>query len=77
MNCRKCGAKQITRRKAGVFVCAHCGIQPGPFNLDRFGNATLLLCQPEDALTVSGYEFAERKPRLAVSFKGETPNGDI
>lgn len=70
MNCRKCGAKQITRRKAGVFVCQHCGIQPGPFNLDRGGFPTQLLLEP--VLTDAGnYEFAERKPRLAASFKGD------
>lgn len=37
MNCRKCGAKRITRRSAGVFSCAHCGVQPGPMGLTRFG----------------------------------------
>jgi len=69
MNCRKCGAKQITRRKAGVFVCAHCGIQPGPFNLDRGGNLTQPLLKPV-ATDTGEYIFAERKPRLAASFKG-------
>ncbi len=37
MDCRKCGAKRITRRRAGVFVCRHCGVQPGPMGLDRGG----------------------------------------
>lgn len=37
MNCRKCGAKRITRRSAGVFSCLHCGVQPGPQRLDRGG----------------------------------------
>lgn len=64
MNCRKCGAKQVTRRKAGIFLCQHCGFQPGPFNLDRFGNASPSLRQLEDTLAVSDYEFAERKPRI-------------
>lgn len=37
MNCRKCGAKHITRRAAGLFSCRHCGIQPGPVGFDRAG----------------------------------------
>lgn len=37
MNCRKCGAKQITRRRAGVFSCHHCGVQPDLNRLDRGG----------------------------------------
>lgn len=39
-NCRKCGAKKIKRRAAGVFDCRHCGYQPGPMNLDRSGIPT-------------------------------------
>lgn len=38
MDCRKCGAKHITRRRAGVFSCKHCGVQPGPMGLDRGGS---------------------------------------
>lgn len=38
MNCVKCGAKRITRRRAGVFSCRHCGVQSGPMKLDRAGN---------------------------------------
>ena len=37
-NCRKCGAKKITKRSAGVFFCQHCGMQPGELRMDRFGN---------------------------------------
>lgn len=37
-NCRKCGAKKITKRAAGVFFCQHCGMQPGELGMDRFGN---------------------------------------
>jgi len=67
VNCRKCGAKQITRRSAGIFVCRHCGVQPGPFNLDRGGNTTFAPLEP--APTPEGdYVFAERKPRLVASF---------
>lgn len=36
--CRKCGARGITRRRAGVFSCNHCGVMPGSQNLDRSGN---------------------------------------
>ena len=39
-NCRKCGAKGITKRSAGVFSCVHCGVQPGPQRLDRAGKLT-------------------------------------
>ena len=39
MNCRKCGAVRITRRRAGVFSCARCGVQPGQAGFDRAGNA--------------------------------------
>lgn len=38
MNCRKCGARHITRRSAGIFVCQHCGVQPNLQTHDRFGN---------------------------------------
>lgn len=37
-NCRKCGAKKITKREAGVFFCQHCGMQPGELGMDRMGN---------------------------------------
>jgi hypothetical protein len=40
MNCRKCGAKRITKRSAGVFSCRHCGVQPGPQMLERGGLPT-------------------------------------
>ncbi len=39
MNCRKCGAKRVTRREAGVFSCKHCGVQPNLNTLDRGGLA--------------------------------------
>lgn len=38
MNCRKCGAKKVTRRRAGTFFCQRCGMQPGVDGFDRFGN---------------------------------------
>jgi ribosomal protein L37AE/L43A len=38
MQCRKCGNGRTTRRRAGVFFCQHCGMQPGPSNMDRCGN---------------------------------------
>ena len=41
MNCRKCGARHITKRRAGVFNCKRCGVQPGPSGMDRFGNPTV------------------------------------
>ena len=64
MNCRKCGAKQITRRSAGIFVCAHCGVQPGPFHLDRFANVTRpLATEDELPLPVPVREIAPRQPR--------------
>jgi transposase len=72
MNCRKCGAKQVTRRSAGIFFCEHCGFQPGPLNLDRFGTPTPSLRQLEAATQVANYEFAERKPRIKAEYKGET-----
>lgn len=37
MHCRKCGAAKITKRRAGVFSCNHCGVQPGQFRMDRTG----------------------------------------
>lgn len=37
MNCRKCGAKRITKRRAGFFSCRHCGIQPNLNRMDRGG----------------------------------------
>lgn len=48
MNCRKCGAKRITRRCAGVFSCRHCGVQPDLNRLDRGGLPTHLAL-PTDA----------------------------
>lgn len=36
-DCRKCGAKHVTRREAGVFFCQHCGMQPGQAGFDRSG----------------------------------------
>ncbi|GLO70304.1 hypothetical protein MACH17_18210 [Phaeobacter inhibens] len=37
MTCRKCGAKKITKRRAGVFWCRRCGMQPGQLKMDRAG----------------------------------------
>lgn len=48
MNCRKCGAKRITRRKVGMFVCRRCGVQPGDMQLDRSG--TIKLKEKKDGL---------------------------
>ena len=36
--CRKCGEKRITRRRAGEFFCQRCGMQPGNSQMDRVGN---------------------------------------
>lgn len=47
MDCRKCGAKKITRRRAGVFSCRHCGVQSGATNMDRAGNPMPVNIQPE------------------------------
>lgn len=69
MNCRKCGAKQITRRSAGLFICRHCGIQPGPNFLDRFGNATRPAIEPEQ-ITATDYQIAPRQPRLQAGTTG-------
>lgn len=66
MNCRKCGAKQVTRRAAGVFVCQHCGVQPGPLHLDRFGNATRPAVEPA-TVTATDYQIAPRQPRLQAA----------
>jgi ribosomal protein L37AE/L43A len=39
-DCRKCGSKKLTRRRAGEFFCQHCGMQPGVLRMDRLGNVT-------------------------------------
>lgn len=63
MQCRKCGAKPITRRRAGEFFCQHCGMQPGAAAMDRCGNAsTREALKPTDDL--APYVIAARKPRL-------------
>lgn len=47
MNCRKCGALHITRRRAGVFACRRCGVQPGPTQMDRAGHPAPIHVQPD------------------------------
>lgn len=67
MNCRKCGAKQITRRSAGIFSCRHCGVQPGPFHLCRAGlptRAIAIATEVELLPADFSYEIAPRQPRL-------------
>lgn len=75
MNCRKCGAKQITRRSAGIFSCPHCGVQPGPFHLCRAGLPTRVAITTEDELLPADltYEIAPRQPRLPA---GSAAQGD-
>ena len=75
MNCRKCGAKQITRRSAGVFSCAHCGVQPGPFHLDRFANVTRQPVPLEPELPSVGplREVAPRQPRQLAGLAARNP----
>lgn len=48
MNCRKCGAKRITKRRAGVFSCARCGVQPGELRMDRSGKPSTPDPEPTD-----------------------------
>lgn len=67
MQCRKCGAKHITRRRAGVFACQHCGVQPGPTLMDRFGNARLVIVEPE--VTATDYVIAPRQPRMKAGIQ--------
>lgn len=47
MQCRKCGTKKTTRRRAGVFSCGHCGVQPGPSNMDRAGIPRPVIVVPQ------------------------------
>jgi hypothetical protein len=65
MQCRKCGSKKTTRRRAGVFSCAHCGVQPGPFLMDRFGNPGPIAETPADPAPTD-YIIKPRQPRLAA-----------
>lgn len=59
MNCRKCGAKRITKRRAGVFSCGHCGVQPGPNNMDRSGCFELVEAELETEPDISQYHWRE------------------
>lgn len=63
MQCRKCGAKKTTRRMAGIFSCAHCGVQPGPFHMDRSGTPTRAAPEAPE-IVPTDYIFAIRQPRL-------------
>ncbi len=63
MNCRKCGSNKTTRRRAGVFFCQHCGMQPGPTNMDRFGNPGPVHVQAETP-AAGEYVIKPRRPRL-------------
>lgn len=63
MQCRKCGAKKTTRRRAGVFSCKRCGVQPGPFQMDRFGRPGEVTPLQTD-LPTDGYTIAARQPKL-------------
>ena len=62
MQCRKCGAKDITRRRAGVFFCQHCGMQPGQAAMDRAGFHAPAK-EPAE-LTPIDYIFSPRVPQL-------------
>lgn len=66
MQCRKCGAKNITRRRAGVFVCQRCGVQPGPACMDRAGNGDAAPLPVDLTQDVGAYAFAVRQPRLTA-----------
>jgi hypothetical protein len=66
-NCRKCGARKITRRSAGLFVCRRCGVQPGTFNFDRFGSASPRSVIEPVSTQSSDYQFSIRQPRLPAS----------
>ena len=52
-NCNKCGAKRITKRRAGVWSCRHCGVQGGTVlnDIDRSGNAVPPPAEPKDTAT--------------------------
>jgi hypothetical protein len=58
MSCRKCGGKHTTKRRAGVFSCRRCGVQPGPYQMDRAGIPAPVKPQP----TFQGPEQYEVKP---------------
>lgn len=66
MQCRKCGSKGITRRRAGVFSCTHCGVQPGPSGMDRIGKPSVML-GPQIAPHNAEYDFTPRQPRLRAN----------
>lgn len=65
MDCRKCGAKHITRRSAGVFSCKHCGVQPGPMQLDRAGSP-MPSRFPADPIPQKEIEAMDQKPPIAI-----------
>lgn len=70
MNCRKCGARNITRRAAGYFSCNHCGVAPGPEHRDRSGHFTppALDIATSDSESIH-YEFAPLQRRLVANYK--------
>lgn len=63
MQCRKCGTKKTTRRRAGVFSCHHCGVQPGPANMDRAGIPRLVIVAQADLAPIL-HIIKPRQPRL-------------
>ena len=71
MQCRKCGAKNITRRKAGIFSCRHCGIQPGQLRMDRGGIAGSEIERLEPYQDAT-YTVLPRLPKLRGITLGET-----
>lgn len=77
MNCRKCGSLRVTRRRAGFFICQHCGVQPSRSNFDRFGNIRPDETEaPSAAASPLPYEFAEPRRRLIAVYATpkELPN---
>lgn len=67
MYCRKCGAKETTRRAAGVFYCQHCGYQPGALRMDRSGKPCPFALPPASSEPASSpYVFAPREARLVA-----------
>ena len=56
MNCRKCGSLRVTRRRAGFFICQHCGVQPGVLRRDRSGNPTLIVLDESTTIPKECFE---------------------
>lgn len=67
MDCRKCGSKKLTRRRAGFFLCQHCGVQPGVLRMDRFGNVPPPVHHEAPADTTE-YEIAPLRRRLLTTY---------